>query len=333
MVQQTNVNVKSLRPMLAAGITVEQLPKLRYPKVLQVKYDGIRAVCRQGNMVSRSGKLLPNVYIQQFFKEVHKVCESFHLMDGELIVGQPNDASVCMNTTSGVMSIGGEPDFTFYVFDRAIAYSYEERREQISAVLDRLPAEFRNRIKLVGDFEVSGHKEVEQYLQQFFDDDLEGCILRSFESPYKHGRSTVKQEYLLKLKDIRDSEAVVVGFEPLQTNMNEAQKSELGYTTRSSHQDGKITQDSLGALIVRATEWRGCFRVGTGFTRAQRDRMWEARKSLWGEYIKFKYLFAGMKDLPRHPVFLGFRSPRDMDATKVLVLKDLAQEHKNNTLG
>jgi hypothetical protein len=62
----------------------------------------------------------------------------------------------------------------------------------------------------------------------------------------------------------------------------------------------------------------------------------ETRKNLWaakpfGEIIKFKYLAAGMKDLPRHPSFVDFRSPLDMDPVLVERLARKAAEYHART--
>ena len=63
----------------------------------------------------------------------------------------------------------------------------------------------------------------------------------------------------------------------------------------------------LGALVVI---WKGQeLRIGTGFTMEQRKALWEDPPI--GKLAKFKYLKAGMKDLPRHPVWIGFRDWRD----------------------
>jgi DNA ligase-1 len=54
------------------------------------------------------------------------------------------------------------------------------------------------------------------------------------------------------------------------------------------------------------------FKVGTGFTQAQRDELWGKKAGMVGKIIKFRYFPTGMKDAPRFPTFVGFRDPRDM---------------------
>jgi DNA ligase-1 len=302
-----------VKPMLAAAVTPDQLASLVYPLILQVKYDGIRGLCYDGGIYSRSGKPLPNGYVQKFFWDLQALMPESAMLDGELIVGNPNDPAVCMNTTSGIMSQGGRPNFTFYAFDFADPTKhYGERRIHLMKFMEGLSDGFADRIKLAPEFYVTAADQVEYHMSQFISQNLEGCILRHPHGLYKNGRSTLKQQWLLKLKDIADDEAIVVGFEQLQRNLNEAHTDELGFTKRSSHQGNKMPDNLLGALVVVSPKWSGTFRIGTGFDVASREQIWGSRQDYLHRIVKFKYLKAGMKDLPRHPVFLQWRHATDV---------------------
>ena len=52
------------------------------------------------------------------------------------------------------------------------------------------------------------------------DDGYEGLMLRAPDGPYKFGRSTVKENTLLKVKNFLDDEAEVIGFKEQTTNTN-----------------------------------------------------------------------------------------------------------------
>lgn len=317
MATQATIPMKNaIKPMLAASVSTEDLAKLSYPKIVQIKYDGIRAVLNNGRTQTRSGKLVPNESIQKFFADLsqyHPEASAYGL-DGEILVGEPNSPNICMKTTSGVMSKSGDPDFTFYAFDlvNLAGHLYTARRQILQILIERLPASFKNRIKLVSEFEANTPDEVLDYYGQFIGHGLEGAILRDPTATYKYGRSTLKQQKLLKIKDFRDAEALVVGFEELHRNHNEATTNSLGYTTRSSHKGNLEAAGTLGALIVKAPEWNAPFRIGTGFDAAYRQQIWNTRHLYKGRLVKFKYLAAGIKDLPRHPVFISFRDPTDL---------------------
>jgi DNA ligase-1 len=115
---------------------------------------------------------------------------------------------------------------------------------------------------------------------------------------------------MMKLKRFLDDEAVVVGMEELMHNANPAFTNELGHTAHTSHQANQVPMMKLGALVV---EWKGLrFKIGTGFSDAERHNIWCNGTRNFGRVVKFKYLEVGMKDLPRHPVFLGWRDKEDM---------------------
>src|SRR5437899_138139 len=90
---------------------------------------------------------------------------------------------------------------------------------------------------------------------------FEGVMLRKPDGPYKFGRSTVREGYLMKVKRFTQEEAVVVGYEEQETNLNEATKDALGHTKRSSHKAGKRPAGVLGAL--RVSNGHGEFSIGT----------------------------------------------------------------------
>jgi DNA ligase-1 len=122
---------------------------------------------------------------------------------------------------------------------------------------------------------------------------------------------------MIKIKRFTDGEAVVVGVEEQMHNTNEATTNALGYTERSSHQANQIGTGALGAFLCRSLpgpddETDVEFSVGTGMTAADRTWMWNNREQMVGKIIKYKSFPVGVKDKPRHPVFLGFRDAEDL---------------------
>lgn len=281
-----------MRPMLAA--TVKDLESLSYPLHGSPKLDGVRAIVMHGELLSRSLKLIPNRSVRERFSKLP------HGYDGELIAGDPTARDVYRRTVSTVMSEDGEAaNVRFSVFDNyAVAGMFVSRLAQVNPA-DRLP-----------HVSLASPEEVSKYEERMLADGYEGIMLRSPYGLYKFGRSTLNEQGLMKLKRFIDDEAIITGFAEKMHNANEAKTNELGRTARSSHQAGQVPMGTLGALIMR---WHGKeFRIGTGFDDAQRKLIWLNRKAWVGKTIKFKYLPIGMKDLPRHPVYLGVRHAEDM---------------------
>jgi DNA ligase-1 len=140
----------------------------------------------------------------------------------------------------------------------------------------------------------------------------EGIILRSPNAPYKFGRSTVREGYLLKVKRFEDSEAEIIGFDEEMFNGNEAQTNELGRTKRSTAAQGLVGKQTLGAFRVRDCVSGVEFSIGTGLTAAERQQFWDRQDDFRGKILKYKFFAVGVKVAPRHPVFLGMRDARDM---------------------
>lgn len=297
-----------LRPMLAAKA---DLKNLDFPLFVSPKLDGVRALIVDGVVMSRSMKPIPNEYVQVAFGQM-----ALNGLDGELIVGEPTADDVYRKTNSAVMTRDGFPDVRFYAFDSfhdlVAGEPFEARLKEVQYV---------QRTNACDDFcpliahphEVAyGPDGLEMFETQWVEEGYEGVILRHPDRQYKFGRSTAKEQGMLKLKRFDDSEAEVLEVIELQRNGNEACTNELGYTSRSSHKDNLVAAGTMGALRVRDIHTGQTFNIGTGFTQADRDALWQDRDSTVGRIVKYKYFAVGVKDLPRHPVFLGFRSAEDL---------------------
>ena len=286
---------------------VDKVSQIEFPVALQGKFDGVRATVQNGIVYARSLKPIPNKFVQDLFGRPEH--EGF---DGELIVGDPCEEGVYGRTTSGVMSHEGEPDVRFYVFDIMMDNKpFNERFRLLSKMyLERLVGE---RICPVGTAFVDDEDDLIRLEESFVEAGYEGIMLRSPGGLYKHGKSTIKQGYLLKWKRFEDIEAMIIGYEPLYHNMNEATKNELGRTHRSAHKENKVADELLGSLTCRSDLFEFTFKVGTGFYAKQREELWKQRDSLIGKLAKIKYQPSGVKDRPRFPTFLGLRDIIDLD--------------------
>jgi len=286
------------RPMLAA--TAKDLTALRYPLLASYKLDGIRAVMRDGVLMSRSMKPIPNRAVQEYFQR--PTLENF---DGELIVGK-HDNDVYRRTMSAVMSVHGDPtmDIQWFLFDKVSPEMYTFRSKQVWNVTAHNP-----RVTPLLHVWVKNADEVMAYHQQALADGYEGLILRDPAGRYKQGRSTLNEQGMLKVKMFDDSEAEILGFVELMHNANEATVSEIGLTKRSSHKANKVGTGKMGALKVRDIKTGVEFEIGTGFTDFDRCSQWEHHI---GKIVKYKFFPGGVKDKPRFPVFLGFRVAEDL---------------------
>ncbi len=291
--------------MLASKVT--DVNNLHYPLLVSVKLDGVRAFIRNGTIMSRKYKPIPNIYVQRLFGGLPEG------LDGELVLGEPTEKDCYRKTTSAVMGHDNPEGkkVVFHVFDKMTTET--ETPFSVRLAMVEVDVEGKSNVKVVKQELVYSPEFLLELEAKALAEGHEGLMVRGIKSPYKHGRSTEREGILLKLKRFMDSEAVVTSYVPFMHNINEAQTDELGHTKRSTAKDGKVPLDMLGKLCVRDLKSGVEFEVGTGFTFTEREALWHKRSSLVGSIAKYKYFPSGGKDKPRFPVFLGWRDPIDMD--------------------
>lgn len=288
------------RPMLAGTIKDLGTTDLMYPLFASPKIDGIRCVTHPLlGPVSRQFKPIPNVHIRHELANM-----DIMYSDGELVTLDPQGKYDDFNTIqSKVMSHHGTPIFEYLVFD-----NFLEPEAPYTKRL--LYVEVRNRdmcpfYRVVEQMIIDTPMHLVEYEEKCLEQGYEGIITRLPSSPYKSGRSTLKQQWLLKLKRWEDAEGTIIGFEPLMRNMNEQEQNILGLSERK-HRKAGLQEDSLLGFLILETQW-GTLRVGSGFDMSMRQEIWEHQNEYQGHIVTFKYQKHGMKELPRFPIFKGFR--------------------------
>jgi DNA ligase-1 len=283
---------KPFKPMLASPA---DLDAVRYPIFASPKFDGIRCAIVGGKALSRTLKEIPSRHI---FNMLSK--PEYEGLDGELIVGAPTSPSCYRDTVSMVMADNKVFALTYYVFDKwDVPSPFSSRR------LDLIPVATHDYMERVIHVQIENREQLDTYEAEQVGLGHEGIMLADPDALYKFGRATTKSGELLKVKRFVDAEAVIIGHEEEMENTNTAQKNELGRTKRSTAAAGLIGKGTMGALIVRDVKTGVEFNIGTGFTA--QDRLNFAMGGHLGETIKYKSFPVGVKDKPRHPVYLSLR--------------------------
>lgn len=300
--------MSALKPMKGDDA---DLSRLVFPYMLTPKLDGHRCLIKDGVAYTSAMKPFPNQYIQGYFSG-----GQYDGLDGELVVGPANHPDVFKNTSSGVRRIAGEPDFTFHVFD---LWDYPHpavaRWGRLANIYSTKQFD-QSRVSLLDMHIIEGTLHLESMESAYLALGYEGVMLRHPGSPYKFGRSTVRENYLLKLKRFADAEAEIIGFVEQMKNNNVATTNELGRTKRSSAKAGKVGKDTLGALMVRAINGKYAgveFEIGTGLDDDLRQHIWYSQEQHLGKVITFKYQDIGSYEKPRIPVFKSFRDKDEVD--------------------
>lgn len=310
------VNLDRFKPLLAATIETEaDFASLTYPLLASPKLDGIRVILHPSlGPVTRSLKSVPNKFIRDFLS-----APALRYLDGEIIVGKETAPDVFNRTQSAVMSMGGEPSFTYVAFDHLGMSTpncpFEARLLDTRYTVGQWNKTDPVQATLVRYLEhtmIHNREELDAYEEWALGEGYEGVMLRTPNGKYKFNRSTLREQILMKLKRFLDDEAEITGWEPLLKNENEAFIDERGYQKRSAHQSGKIADMTRAGklnMIGRSGRWKDVvFDVGSGFDDdLRRDIAANFDQKYKGKMGAYKYLPHGSKDAPRHPIWKGLR--------------------------
>lgn len=291
---------KIKKPLLAGNFDSS---KAKFPYIATPKIDGIRFLMVDGVAVSRTFKPIRNVHIQNLLQQ--------YLPDG--IDGELTSGDTFQSSTSAVMTIEGTPEFKVWIFDYV-----DPNDEEISPFYVRMlqipdinvPKESFEFSILYG-VNAKTQEELDDYERICLESGYEGVMLRSPTGTYKFGRSTVNDNILLKVKRFLDDEAELINIHEKMSNQNPEELDAFGYTKRSASLEGMVPTGVAGTLVVRNSEGN-TFGIGSGLDDKMRDEIWNNKDKYLGKLVKYKYFPQGVKELPRHPVFLGFRDPEDM---------------------
>lgn len=288
--------------MLAAEYDPDKFP-LRFPVLASPKIDGIRCVIRHGQPLTRSLKPIPN-------RHIRAALSGFPALDGELVVGDPTDPKAWNKTSSAVMSHDGEPEFTYFVFDTVVEDIAFSERLQIAKSRAGM---YGPMVRFLHHAVVNDLSELTALEEDYVNAGYEGIMLRDPAGPYKWGRSTAKEGYLLKLKRFDDSEVIVIDIKERMSHVGEFKTNALGLTERDHKKENFVGAGDLGALRccwLDHSRPQDLFDVGSGFTAEQRELWWASPPI--GRCVRIKHQGLTPDGKPRFPIFQGFRDERDL---------------------
>ena len=321
--------MKKFKPMLASNEQVD-LDNIRYPKYASCKLDGIRVVFHpELGMVSRSLKPIPNKQLNEKFQFlVDKSKELNRVFDGELyghsLTFQHISRAVMTKDFTDektVKKLKKELPDDVNVFDYALVLiskikfycfeTYSEIPEKFmfkDVIMKSLEDE---RVVVVKQIIVNHADDVKALFSIALGDGYEGLILRCPLSLYKFGRSTLKEEWMLKVKPFEDFDAKIIGVEQATKVDPNAKKktNELGRSVTSQKKGDRILIEKASAFLVL---YNGLpVKVSLAMPDIEKQRVWKHREDYIGRMIEYKGMLVGAKDVPRHPVFVRFRDDKD----------------------
>ena len=313
-----------MKPLLADD-WVES--KLVFPLIGQPKIDGVRALNMTGKFTGRSLKTFGNRSVTSRYS--HSSLIGF---DGEVAAESEVHPALCRLTTSALGSHAGEPYILWWLFDyvtpqtRHLAYDtrLEQLRDRVAEIWTYQPDLSQN-LRVMPSRMINNLSELNAFDEENLLAGYEGTILRDPNAPHKEGRSG-KKPILWRIKRFVDFEFTAHTILEGEENQNEAQINELGHTFRSSHQENKVANGMIGAMLGTVasvvkdpTTGEVLFepgtevKVGAGcLPHDKRKYYFEHQDEFLSKVHKAKFFPKGIKDKPRFPTWQTFRDQADI---------------------
>ncbi len=325
------------RPMLAASLlpsdvehSDEQIYKAmcglkKWPVLASLKMDGIRGL-KTDDLVSRTFKMIPNESVR---RRAMKLPCGFDMELFQHNLTYDEVESIVMSEKHEDSDV-----IDFHILDDFnIDLGYGARLENISHRLDQ--ALQWTDVKFNYPELCLNADELMAFFLKCEKENGEGICFRTPNSPYKQGRSTLIEQYLIKLARFTRTEATIYGFEEQMMNLNKEKRNAVGRMDRSKTIAGQMGKGTLGAFLVKddtihcpycplslphldCTFCKGtgfmAYKVGTGvgLTDRRRQEIWDNRDNYFGSKIVVKTKKHGTKVKPRSPIYCGFRDPIDL---------------------
>jgi hypothetical protein len=309
-VMRNNVMIPFTRPMLAASLlpsNVEHtnenilvaMEKLKYPVIATLKKDGIRAI-KLGELASRTLKRIPNISIQKRAEKIEKY------IDMELF-----NPDLQYDEIESIVMSKEHPDsdkIEFHLLDYYTGYAPSMRYiDRLRSAMDWAISFRYEDVICPNTFLCHTPLELLNVFRSCEQQEGEGICFRTLNSPYKQGRSTLKEQYLIKLARFVRDELTITGFKEQMMNTNAEKRNALGYMNRRKTVGG-VGKNTLGAFICKAKDGTTVdVGTGVGLTDKLRKDIWTNRDCYFGKQITIKHKPHGAKNKLRSPIFVGFR--------------------------
>lgn len=268
--------------MLARKFDAKRLSTWPTPHILQPKINGRRALAYfdgSGNVSLRSSEDHSISSLPSLIASLESLKLSNLTLDGELYNPSWSLQRLASVVSPTIRTHPAEHEVRYYCFDVLT----DEPQFLRTASLGRLLSRATPAIVPVTSVLSSN---IDENLKLFLASGYEGIIIRHHGGFYQPLRS----DWMMKLKPRLCDSFPITDFEEEHTQFGEP-------------------KNSLGAFELRAHNGQ-LFKVGTGFTRQQRDDLWQADPS-YLLLLRAKIFYQELSDrgVPIFPVFISLEEP------------------------
>lgn len=297
-------------------------PRIKYPMLASIKYDGFRGVLLDGRFRSPMMKPFGNKHLDGlngYFRDIcHRSIAEMRVFDGE--VWHP-DISFTELSSRLRAENGDLTGVEYHVFDAIDVGDWNNPGSNLQYAhrLGYLRSDWEfqgvpSHCKLVAQQMCISHIGAEGLYAGALASGHEGIMLRSPKGPYKHNRCTHNESNLFKFKNFITVDARITQVLQRRKMRDDVERTfdPIGDLAKVNTQESYTLDEAVGALEVVLEDGKHTsLTLGRGFTYKDRQDLWRRRDSLVGLHVEFKYMPHGTKDLPRIGNVVRFRPDLD----------------------
>jgi hypothetical protein len=158
--------------------------------------------------------------------------------------------------------------------------------------------------------------EARGYFERCIKKGYEGIMLRDPHGRYKHGRATINQGIIYKMKEWVTIDVVIIGFEQRRAMKDEVrfgqrERDILGKLEHTCRKDDFVLIEEIGSVNVRLPDGA---ETGVNFARGFLHRglfNWAACDKWIGKHVEIRYMRVGAKNRPRFGMITRLRPELD----------------------
>lgn len=223
-----NANIPMTAYVYEPGVT-----RLRFPVLLQPKYDGSRTIgmCHHQELrfYSRSRKIVYGMpHISDILQPILCGLPQFAglILDGELMNDQNRQwesSGIMRRFVKGKMTPEQLQEYETFVADTYLvlydcyapgheADPFRDRQVTLREVYRQIPARYHQTIRLAPTTTAQNQTDIMRTFGEHIQANFEGTMIRNPDSPYRHNRT----QDLLKLKAIQEQDFIIVDVIPAE---------------------------------------------------------------------------------------------------------------------
>lgn len=272
--------------MKAYPFSEKRLNTWSRPYVVQPKYNGIR--CRAIPMEQPDGSISfillsseENVIfsVPHINDQLEKLKVNYEL-DGELYCHGMSFEKIS-SITSRTVNIHPEHEkISLHIFDIVNSEQQIYRLKTLIDLEEEIKSLGLKNLIISPYYMCENLQDVMKVYEDLIDKNYEGIIVRNIYARYERKRSI----YIMKFKPKKSDEYEIISFNQ-EMSIN------------------GVPKPSIGSLVCASGDGT-TFSVGTGFTREEREFLWNIRNELKGRICKVSYQHLSAKKVPMFPVFV-----------------------------